>query len=92
MFGNKQGKVRVLGFKRFVLITVAVHGDDAVRVFHDNGTAGIHAEGTDEILILLGVVDDFAFINLIGNVSENICQKFNAHTDVDAVGKRGNIE
>ena len=65
---HKQGKVRVLGLLRGVLVAVAVDGDDAVRVFVYHRALRVHTEGAHAVAVFLGAVDDLALVQLVGNV------------------------
>ena len=68
MLCHKKGEVRVLRLLVQSLIAVAVYGDDAVGVLTYHDTVGIHAEGTDIVLKLVGTVNDLALIKLIGQI------------------------
>ena len=92
VLGNQQSKVGILCFERFVLITVAVNGDNTVGVFHYYRTAGIHAERTDKILVFFRFVDDFALIHFICYVLENVGQQLHTYPDVDPVGECMNVK
>ena len=64
---------------------MAVDRDDAVGVLVHDGALRVHAEGPHEILILLGLVDDLALIDLIRDVAEDLGRELHAHADVHAV-------
>ena len=88
MLGDEQREVRVLGLAGRILIAVAVDGHDAVRVLMHDRSLRIHAEGAHQVLIFFGLIDDFALIQLVSQVLEDLCRKLHANADVDAVGKR----
>ena len=85
MFRDQQREIRVVRLLRGVFVGVAVHRYDAIGIFIDHGPAWIHAEGSHQILVLLGLIDDLAFIHLIGDVAENRCGQLHAHADVHAI-------
>ena len=91
MLCHQQGKIGVGGLTCGVFVAVTVDGDDAVGIFVDYGALGVHAEGTDEIAVLLGAVDDLAFVQLIGEVGENLRGKLHPNADVHPVGLGGNV-
>ena len=92
MLGNQQGKVGVFRLLGRVFIAVAVDGDDAVGVFVDHGTLGVHAEGADFVLIFLGSVDDFAFVKLVRQVGEYHRGQLHPNADVHPVGLGGDVQ
>ena len=68
---------------------MAVNGDDSVGVFVNNGAFWVHAESADKVAVFLGAVNDLAFIKFVGKVRKNLCRKFNANADINAVGLGG---
>ena len=90
MFGNKKSKVGVFGLLCRVFIAVSVNGDDSVGVFVNNRAFGVHAESSDKVAVFFGAVNDFTFIKFVGKMGENVCGKFNANTNINAVGLGGN--
>ena len=91
MLCHQQGKIGVGGLAGGVFVTVAVDGDDAVGVFVDHCALGVHAEGADEVAVLFGAVDDLAFIQLVGEVGENLRGKLHPDADIHTVGLGGNV-
>ena len=92
MFGYQQGEVGVLRVHGGVLVAVAVDGDDAVGVFVDHRAPGVHAERAHLVLILLGLIDDLALIELIGDGGEHLGGQLHPHTDVDLVVGHGQAQ
>ena len=92
MLGNQQCKVGVFGLQCGVLIAVAVNGNNSVCVFINNGTLGIHTKGSYFITILLGAVNNFAFIKLIGNVGKYLSRQLHTDTDIYTAGFGGDVQ
>ena len=92
MLGNQQGEVGVLRLEGRILVAVAVDGDDAVGVLVDHGALGVHAEGAHLVAVLLGAVDDLAFIELIGQMGEYRRGQLHPDADVHTVGLGGNVQ
>ena len=92
MLGHQQGEVSVLRVHGGVLIAVAVDGDDAVGVLVDHRASGVHAERAHLVLILLGLIDDLAFIELIGDGGKHLGGQFHPHADIHTVGLGGDIQ
>ena len=92
MLGYQQREVRILRFLRFILVTVAVHRYDSVRILRDDRASRIHAECPDQILILLRLIDDLALIYLVRNMAEHLRGQFDPGADVHPVGKRGDLQ
>ena len=67
---------------------MAVDGDNAVGVLVDHRSPGIHAEGTHQILILGGLIDDLALIDLVRDVLEHVGGQLHADAQIHAVGVR----
>ena len=91
MLGNQKGKVGVFRLLGGILVAVAVDGDDAVGILVDHGALGVHAEGADLILILLGAVDNLALVELIGQVGEYHRRQLHTDADVHPVGLGGDL-
>ena len=89
---HQQGEVGVLGLLGGIFIAVAVDGDDAVGVLIDHGALGVHAEGTDTVAVLLGAVDDLAFVQLVSQMGKDGCGQFHADAEVHAVGLGGDLQ
>ena len=66
---------------------MAVDGDNAVGVFRDDYAVGVHAEGADVVLELLGAVDDLALIELVCQRREHLGRKLDANSDIHTVGQ-----
>ena len=64
---------------------MAVYGNNAVCVFVNNGTLGIHTEGTHLIAVFFGTVNNLAFIKLVSNMRKNLGRQFHTHTDINTV-------
>ena len=92
MLGDEESEVGVFGVFSGVFVAVAVDGDDAVGVFVDDDAVGVHAEGADEVLELFGTVDDLAFVEVVGEVGEDLSGELDAHADIYAVGFSGDIQ
>ena len=92
MLGNQQRKIGVLRLQGRVFIAVAVHGNDAVRVFVHHRSARVHAEGAHQILVFFGFVDDLAFIHLVGDMAEHRGRQLHAHADIHPVRFRRDAE
>ena len=78
VFGYQQGEVRVFCVFCRIFVAVTVCGYDAVRILIYHDAVGIHTEGTDIILELLGAVYDLALIQLIRQMGEDNSRKFDA--------------
>ena len=50
----------------FSLVAVSVYGNNAVGIFINHDTVGIHTEGTYIILKKLGTINNLTLIKLIG--------------------------
>ena len=71
---------------------MAVDGDDAVGILVYHGALGIHAEGADQIPILLGAVHNLTLVQLICQVLKYGCRQFHPDADVHPVGMDGNLQ
>ena len=92
VFGYQQGEVRVFCVFCRIFIAVTVCGYDAVRILIYHDTVGIHTEGTDIILELLGAVYDLALIQLIGEMGEDNGREFDTDAQIDTVGFCRNLQ
>ena len=92
VLGDEKREVRVLGLEGLILIAVAVDRDDAVRVLVDDDAVGVHAERADVVLELFRAIDDLALVELVSQVGEDNGGDLDAHTDIDAVRLRGDLE
>ncbi len=92
MLGHQKGKVGVAGLEGGVLIAVAVDGDDAVGILVYHRALGIHAEGTDLVTILLGAVDDLAFVQFIRQVGKHRRRQLHPHADIHTAGLGGDLQ
>ena len=92
MLGHQQGEVGVVGVELGVLVAVAVDGDDAVGVLVDHHAVGVHAEGADAVLELLGAVDDLALVQLVGQVGEHVIGQLHPNADVHPVGLCADVQ
>ena len=92
MFGNQQSKIGVFRLLGGVFIAVAIDSNDAVGVFGNHGTSGIHTEGAYPVAVLFCAIYDFAFVKLIGDVGENLGRKFHPHADIHTGGFRGDLQ
>ena len=86
MLCHQKGKVGVLCLLVQSLIAVTVYGDNAIGILAYHDAVGIHTEGTDIILKLMGTVDDLALIKFIGQVRENDSRKLDTDTEIHTVG------
>ncbi len=89
VLGDEEGEVGVVRVLLRVLVAVAVDRHDAIGVFIDHHSVGVHAEGAHEILVVLGAVDDLGLVELVGQVGEHLGGKLDPHADVHAVGEGG---
>ena len=71
---------------------MAVDGDDAVGILVYHGALGIHAEGPDQIPILLGAVHNLTLIKLICQVLKYSCRQLHPNADVHPVGMDRNFQ
>ena len=71
---------------------MAVDRDDAVRVLVDDDAVGVHAERADVVLELFRAIDDLALVEFVSQVGEDDGGDLDAHTDIDAVRLRGDLE
>jgi len=85
MLGDEQREICVAGLLGRIFIAVAVDGHDAVRVLGDDRALRVHAEGADQVLVFLGLVDDFALVELVRDVLEHFGGKLDPHADVHTV-------
>ena len=92
MLGDQQREIRVVRLFCGILVAVTVHSYNPIRVFVDDNAPGVHAEGTYRVFILFGAVDDFAFIQFVGQVRENLGRQFHADTNINAVGIRLDVK
>ena len=92
MLRHQQGKIRIVRLLRGVFIAVTVDGNDAVGVFIDHRALGIHAEGSHLVPIFLGLIDDFALIQLVRQMGEHHRGQLHPDTDVHPVGLGRDIQ
>ena len=92
VLGHQQGEVGILRMQGRILIAVAVDGDDAVGVLVDHRALGVHAEGTDLVLILLGLIDDLALVQFVGDGGEHLGGQLHTDADVHPVGLGGDLQ
>ena len=92
VLGHQQGEVGVLRVQGGVLIAVAVDGDNAVGVLVHHRAPGVHAERAHLVLILLGLIDDLALVQLVGDGGEHLGGQLHPDADVHAIGLGGDIQ
>ena len=78
-------KIGVLAVHLRVAVAVAVNRNNAVRVFRHYITIGIHAEGTHNVIIKRGAVQNFCFIHLVGDMLEHLCRHLHTHADIHLI-------
>ena len=86
MLGDQKRKVGIACLLPGIFIAVTVDGHDAIRVFIDDCAFGVHAEGADQILLFLRLVDDLTFIQLVGDLLEDFCRQLDTDSYVDLIG------
>ncbi len=86
MLRHEESEVRVLRLLCPVFVAVAVDCHDSVGVLRDNGSLRIHAEGSNPVLVLLGLVDNLALVELICYVVEDKGREFHPHSYIHPVG------
>ena len=90
MFCHKKSEVGI--FRMFILslVAVSIYGDDSVCVLVYHNTVRIHTEGSYIIFKEFRSINDFTFIQFIGQVRENHGRQFHAHTEIHTIGLRRN--
>ena len=83
--GHQQSEVGVLRVQGRVGVGVTVHGDDAVGVLGHHLPVGVHAEGAHQVVVLVGLVDDLAFVDLIRDVLEHLHRQLHPDADIHPV-------
>ena len=68
-----------------VRVAVSVYGNYAVRVFCNDFTVRIHAEGSYKVAVFLRAVDYLALIDLLCDMLKNSRREFNSYADVNTV-------
>ena len=86
VLGHQQCKIRVACLALRIFVTVAVYRNDPVGVLVYNASARVHAERADFVLERFGPVDDFALVQLIREVREELSRQLDPDSDVDTVG------
>ena len=86
MLGHKKGEVGVFRVHGRIFIAVAVYRNDPVGVLVYHHAVRIHAEGPDQVVVLLGAVYDLALIELVRKLREDFVGKFHADSYVHTVG------
>ena len=85
MLGYQKVEVCVFSLLLLIFIAMAVDSNDSVGVLVDHSSLWIHAEGPYQVLVLLCLVDDLAFIELVGNVPEDFRGKLNPYSDINPI-------
>ena len=83
--GHQQGEIGVFRVQGRVGVGVAVHGDDAVGVLGHHLPVGVHAEGAHQVVVLVGLVDDLAFVDLVRDVLEHLRRQLHPDADIHPV-------
>ena len=71
---------------------MSIYGDDAIGILVDHSSLGVHAESSHPVSILLGAVDDFAFVKLVRQVRENLGGQLHPDADIHPVGFCGDAQ
>ena len=85
MVRYEQSEVGVLRVQGRIVVAVSVDRHDAVGVFGYDLAVRVHAECPDQVIVLICLIDDLAFIDIICNVLEDLCRQLDAHANVHAV-------
>ena len=92
MLGHQQGKVGVFGLFLLAFIAVPIDRNNAVGIFVDHNTVGIHTESTHVILKLFRAVHDLALIQLVRKMRKNHSWQFYSYAQIHSVGFCRNIQ
>ena len=68
-----------------IVVAVSVYRYYSVCVFRYNLAVRVHTEGSYQVVVLVCLVYDFAFVNIICDVLEHLCRKLNSDSDVHTV-------
>ena len=78
----QQRKVCIFAMQLRITEAVTINGDNAIRIFCNHIAIRIHAEGTHNIVIQLGAIQNFCFVNLICNMLKDLRRHLHAHADI----------
>ena len=92
MLRNKKRKVGIFRMFVFSLVTVSIYSDDSVCVLIYHNAVRVHTEGSYIVFKEFRSINDFTFIQFIGQVRENHGRQFHAHTEIHTIGLRGNSQ
>ena len=89
--GNQQSKVGILTAKGRIGIGMAIYRNQTVNIFRYDMTIGIHAEGTDLIVILLGAVNQLGLIDNAGDMLKDFCGKLYTNAQIHLIVDQGKL-
>lgn len=82
----QDGEVGV--FTLFMGIAMAVDGQQAIIIFFDDEAIGVHAKGANPIVKGLTEINEFRFIDDVGDRFQYFGRHFDADTDIDGIGRQ----
>ena len=64
---------------------MSVHCDNPVGVLRNDLSVWIHTEGSHKVVVFLRLINDFALIHFVSNVTEYLCRQLHSNADIDPV-------